>query len=369
LKSKPPAFAILPSFGYNPSLGFVIGAKMSAGKQYGHPSDTKYSVFGMEALYTSKGITTLQARHNVFIEKNKWNFQGNWQVARFGIIDYGLGTGDGDHNSNSFSIDEFPVTNSDSAFPIKYNYYRFTEKAYRLLLPHFYAGVGVSFDIRNRIDDEKEQNGFDTPHQLYSIRNGYDPKAYSANGLLLGFQYNTREHPFRSYGGIYADFLLRWNQQWMGSSKNALLVQYDLRKYWSLSKLNPEHVLAVWHRASYLLSGSLPYLEMPATGYDDYYRSGRAYTIGRFKGPSYAYLETEYRFPITRNKLISGVCFINFQTASTDMGQRLFSSIDTGEGLGFRFLLQKGSRTTLCMDVARGNYGAAGIFFGLNEAF
>ena len=155
----------------------------------------------------------------------------------------------------------------------------------------------------------------------------------------------------------------------MGSTKNAIQLQYDFRKYWSLSKRHPEHVLAIWHWASYKLDGSLPYLELPSTGSDTYARSGRAYTIGRFKGPAYAYFESEYRFPILRNKLVSGVCFLNMQSASDGISRKVFSAWEPGGGAGLRILFQKESRSTLCIDFAKGSYGSSGIFFGLNEVF
>lgn len=367
--AKPPGFAILPSFGYNPSLGFVIGAKVAAGRQYGKPENTDYSIYGLEALYTSKGIITAQARHNVFTTGNKWNLQGNWQLSRFGLIDYGIGTGKGTYNSNGFIINEYPSKNGDSAFPIKFNYIRLSEKVYYKIGPNLFAGGGISLDIRSKIADEKQSDSFNTPHQRYNQYYGFNPKKYSANGLLLALQYNTREHPVRAYGGIYADVSLRFNQRWMGSTKNAVQLQYDFRKYWPLSTRNPEHVLAFWHWASYLLGGKLPYLELPSTGSDTYARSGRAYTIGRFKGPAYAYFETEYRFPITRDKLISGICFVNTQSASDGLGKKVFSAWDFGTGAGLRILFQKESRSTLCIDFATGNYGSKGIFFGLNEVF
>lgn len=367
--AKPAGVAILPSFGYNPSFGFVIGAKVAAGLQKGDPVNTDYSTIGLEALYTSKGIITAQAIHNIFTPGNQLNWQGNWQLSRFGLIDYGVGTGAGKSSSGGFVLNEFPVQDADSAFPVKYIYIRLNEKVYKKIGKDLYAGGGVSFNIYRNIKDEKQTADFNTPHQRYSLQNDYDPIEYSANGFLIALQYNTREHPTRSYGGIYADVNIRFNQRWMGSTKNAVQFQYDLRKYWSLSSRNPEHVLAVWHWASYKISGSLPYLEMPSTGSDNYKRSGRAYTIGRFKGPSYAYLETEYRFPILRNKLISGVCFFNLQSASNEKGRNLFSALDKGGGAGLRVLFQKESRSTLCIDFAKGAYGSSGIFFGLNEVF
>jgi Omp85 superfamily domain len=368
-EAKPAGFAILPSFGYNPSFGFVIGAKLSGGRQYGSPENTEYSIFGLEAIYTSKGIITAQARHNIFTAGDKLNWQGHWQLSRLGMIDYGVGTGNSKYRSRGFTINEFPTENGDSAFPIKYNYIRLHEKVYRKIGSHLFAGGGVSFDIHSKIKDEKQTGISKTPHYRYSLRNGFDPQKYSTNGFLLALQYNTREHPIRSYGGVYADVSLRINQRWMGSTKNSSQLRFDIRKYISLSKRNPENVLAFWHWASYKLSGSLPYLEMPSTASDTYSRIGRAYTIGRFKGPSYAYFESEYRFPISRNKLISAVCFFNMQSASDDIRKKIFSAWEPGAGAGLRILFQKESRTALCIDFAKGSYGSSGVFFGLSEVF
>jgi hypothetical protein len=366
---KPSGFAILPSLGYNPSFGFIIGAKLSGGLQIGHPENTDYSVVSLEGMYTSKGIISAQAKHNIFTAGNKWNWQGQWQIAHYGLVDYGVGTGNDKYRSRGVGINEYSTKNADSAFPIDYGYIRLAEKGYRKIGRNFYAGGGVKIDIYKNIEDEKQTTNFNTPHQRYSLRHGFDPKEYSANGFILAIQYNTREHPIRSFGGIYADLGFQFNQKWMGSTKNAVQLQYDFRKYWSLSKKNPEHVIAIWHWAMYKLSGELPYLELPSTASDAYGRSGRAYTFSRFKGPSYAYFETEWRFPIMRNKLISGVSFINFQTASNDFNRKVFEAWEPGGGVGLRFLFQKHSRTTLSVDFAKGKYGANGVFFGLGEAF
>jgi outer membrane protein assembly factor BamA len=368
-ESKPPGFAFLPSFGYNPSFGFIIGAKLSGGLQFGNPENTDYSVVTLEGMYTSKGILSVQMKHNIFVAENRWNWQGQWQIAHYGLLDYGVGTGNRNYRSSGISLNEYPTKNADSAFPIEYNYIRLAEKGYRKIGRNFYAGGGVRIDIYRKIEDKKQTTAYNTPHQRYSLRHDFDPDMYSANGFILAVQYNTREHPIRSYGGIYADLSLQFNQEWMGSTKNGIQLQYDFRKYWSLSKKNPEHVLAFWHWAIYKLSGELPYLEMPSTASDPYGRSGRGYTFSRFKGPSYAYFETEWRFPITRNKLVSGACFLNLQTASNDFDRKVFEAWEPGAGVGLRFLFQKQSRTTLCADFAKGKYGANGVFFGLGEAF
>jgi hypothetical protein len=128
-------------------------------------------------------------------------------------------------------------------------------------------------------------------------------------------------------------------------------------------------VFAFWYWGSYLLNGKLPYLELPGTGSDATGRLGRGYTIGRFKGTSFAYSEAEYRFPILANKLISGVVYANAQSASNSRTIKLMEYIEPGGGVGLRLLFNKYTRSNLCIDYGVGKYGSKGIFLGLNEVF
>jgi len=361
--------AILPSLAYNPSFGFLAGGKATAGRWLGNPSNTAFSAFGLEAMITTKGILSVQARHNLFTNGNAFNFQGNWQLAKYAVVDYGIGTGQPKKKASGFILNDYPTANSDSAFPIRYNFVRLSEKVYRKIGPHLFMGAGISINTYSAIDDKKLSDTQVTPHYSYSTAYGFDPKKYAANGLSLALQFNTREHPFRSFGGMYADMNVLFNQQWLGSSGNSVQLQVDIRKYWSLSKKHPDHVLAIWHLATYQLDGTIPYLQLPGTATDTYNRSGRAYTIGYFKGPSYVYFETEYRFPILTNGLVSGVLFLHEQSASDARNNQLFNAWELGGGAGLRILFQKESRTTMCIDYGMGRYGSSGLFFGLNEAF
>ena len=370
-KSKKTDLAILPTVSYNPSFGLLLGGSIDAGKILGKNQKTIYSTFGVSASVTTKGNVSGTVRHNVFTPGNHWNLQGNWQITTMGIVDYGIGTGHGGggFQSKGIALNALPTENSDSSFPIRYNQVRIFEKIYRQACERLFLGAGLHFDMFWNIRDEKHADGVRTPHFLYSDRNGFDTMKYAANGFLLAVQYNKREHPVRSYGGFFADVNVLFNRTWLGSSKNSILLMYDLRKYFSLSKENPENVIAFWHWASYKLGGSIPYLEMPGTAHDTYSRSGRGYTFGRFKGPSYAYFEAEWRFPITRNKFISGVCFYNLQTASNDSNKKVFEYWEMGGGVGLRILFVKANRTNLCVDFARGNYNSKGLFFGTTEVF
>jgi hypothetical protein len=162
---------------------------------------------------------------------------------------------------------------------------------------------------------------------------------------------------------------MRINQTWIGSTKNAVQFTTDIRKYISLSESSPETVLALWNWGSYLAGGAIPYLELPGTGRDVSFRSGRGYISQFFKGPEYNDSEAEFRFPILANKFVSGVVFGNLQTANDEEGTKLFQVFQPGYGAGLRILFNKVTRTNLALDYAWGRYGSKGFFLNLNEAF
>ena len=362
---KKSAVTIIPNIAYNPSIGGQIGIKAVAGKILGKDPNTLMSIAATSASITTKGILYFYVNHNVYTPGNKWNLQGSIVAARTVVPDFGLGIGNAAQSSEADRI----LSNPDrKGYVLHAEYYNFREKIYKQIRPNLFVGAGVSFDIRRNIEDRGNKDEL-TPYNIYSDRYGFNRNNYQSNGLLFNLQYTTRDNQNRAYKGIYADAGIRVNQTWMASTKNAVQLTTDFRKYWSLSDRNPEHVIAFWNWGSYLLSGALPYLELPGTGRDNYYRSGRGYTVTYFKGPQYFYSELEYRFPILRNKFISGVTFFNVQTASDEMGTRIFQQWQPGGGGGLRVLFNKATRTNLCLDYAFGKYGSKGFFLGLTEAF
>lgn len=347
-------------------MDFVFGTKGAIGRQLGSPDETEYSVASFEALYSTRNFVILQLRHNIFTPGNVWNLQGHAVLSRFGISDYGTGSSGvlvGDCNGPK------PNRSASCIYTVNYLYTKFSQRIYHKLGHNLYAGGGLSFDMRTDISDERLDSTGGTPHYRYSIEHGYNPSRYNANGLLLNVQYNDREHTLRSMDGFYVDLGLRLNQTWLGSARSALQFIYDVRYYLPLSKRRPDHILALWHWGSMLINGSLPYLEMPGTGTDIYSRSGRGYTIGYFRGPSYVCLESEYRFPITKNQFLGGVLFANVQSATSAQDPYVFETLEPAGGAGLRILVNKESRSTVCLDYGFGRFGSKGVFIGLNEVF
>ncbi|GGH19747.1 hypothetical protein GCM10011418_24420 [Sphingobacterium alkalisoli] len=355
----------LPNINYNPSIGFQIGLKAVGGVYLGDKKTTSMSIFATSANYTTRGIFYAYLAHDTYTKDNRWNLKGNLVGAKLVGLDYGLGMGVPLENPE---VDEAIMNNPErDRYVNHYNVYGFSERLYKQLLPGMFVGGGVFFELKRQVRTSSEFNT--SPNVIYSGWNNFNATQNNNNGLMFNLQYLTRDNPNSAYTGIYTDVVLRMNQIWMGSQKNAYQLQTDVRKYWQLSERRPNHVLAFWNYGSYNIGGSLFYLDLPGTGKDPYARSGRGYTNGYFKGISFFYSEIEYRFPILKNQFLSGVFFANVQTANDQMGTKLFQQWQPAGGGGLRVLFNKMTRTNLCIDYAFGKFGQRGLFLGLNEAF
>ena len=114
----------------------------------------------------------------------------------------------------------------------------------------------------------------------------------------------------------------------------------------------------------------MPYLDLPALGYDQRGRAGRGYTQGRYRGKSLVYSEAEYRFPVSKcGGILGGVLFVNATAADRPDGStKLFEYVAPGYGLGLRIMVDKKSRTNLQVDVGFGKR-SSGFYLGATETF
>ena len=357
---------VVPNIAANPTIGGQLGIKAVAGKRLGNDPNTLFSIAATSASITTKGILYFYVNHNLFTPGNKWNFQGNLVVAKTVSPDYGLGIGRSFKGGSA--ADSILADPTHKVYPIHSIYYNLREKVYKNVAKNLFIGAGMSFEIRRDIDNNDTANN-STPSSVYNNRHGFPQERYSANGFLFNLEYITRDNPNRPYRGIYFDAGVRINQTWIGSTKNSIQLTSDIRKYFSLSDASPETVIALWNWGSYLVSGSIPFLELPGTARDGTFRSGRGYTSQYFKGTKFNDTEAEFRWPILANKFISGVVFGNLQTGNDEHGTQLFQVFQPGYGGGLRVLFNKTTRTNLALDYAFGKFGNKGFFLNLNESF
>jgi outer membrane protein assembly factor BamA len=275
---------------------------------------------------------------------------------------YGLGTRTGSEGSNDFASPE----------PMTFNMVRLIANGYRRISDNLYFGTGVGIEIHTRIVDKllnvDSVPFFRTAHYEYSTANGFPVKRYSTNGLFVGFKWDSRDNIANPYTGWFAAVSTSFNSPILGSTRRSNILNFDTRYYLNVQRRRPAHLVAFWLRGQFSSEGKIPYLALPSTGWDTYNRTGRGFVQGRFRGPSMAYFETEYRRPLTRNGLLGVVAFVNFTTSSGN-GQQLFDAVAPAAGLGLRIKLDKKSRANITIDYGRGVAGSSGIFFNLQEAF
>jgi Omp85 superfamily domain len=354
--------AILPVVGYNPANGFVFGAAISGSTMLGDAANTRQSSGLINATVTSKDQLIFIGRAGLAFPGNKYLVDIDTRLLIFTQDTYGLGTYTGKEGEPDFA----------SPQPMTFNYIRLFANGYRRVSDHVYAGAGIGIEVHTKIVDlllnVDSVPFYNTDHYLYSTEHGFPLQRYSTNGIFLGVKWDSRDNIANPYKGWFASISGNINTTWLGSTKASGILHIDGRYYLNVQKSRPAHLLAFWLRGDFSTNGKIPYLALPSTSWDTYNRTGRGYIQGRFRGPSMAYFETEYRRPLTRNGLLGAVAFVNFSTTSGN-GQSLFDAVAPAAGVGLRIKLDKLSRANITVDYARGAAGSSGIFFSLQEAF
>jgi hypothetical protein len=79
------------------------------------------------------------------------------------------------------------------------------------------------------------------------------------------------------------------------------------------------------------------------------------------------YGEAEYRFNLTRSRVLGGVVFANGQSARNPATG--YGRLAPAGGAGLRLCLSKKSSSYLAVDYAVGIQGSQGVFFNLGDVF
>ena len=371
------AFIPLPVIASTPATGLMFGVAPGASWYMGDKSNTRISSALGTIIYTTKKQLILTAKSNVFLAEDSWILLGDWRYLITSQPTYGLGTGPQsakpigqgiEYSDNSFSA---PIPDAQM---MEFNYFRFHETALkRIGESYFYSGLGFHFDSHKKINDNLLNIGTDsiTSHYAYNTAQGISTDEYITSGISLNGIYDSRDNAINPNSGRYAFVNLRFNPTFLGSDESSSILWLEYRDYIHLSKVRPRHQIGFWTYGWFVTSGKVPFLDLPSIGWDQFGRSGRAYSQGRFRGENMMYGEIEYRVPLQKNKETFGaVLFTNFTTVGNSMGDiGLFEYIDVGYGIGLRVMINKESRANLALDLAFWEYGASGFYLGINEVF
>jgi outer membrane protein assembly factor BamA len=363
--SKSNFFIIIPVIGSQPATGFMYGVT----SQYtfkGKGAEAKYSTLSLGVNYTEKKQLIINFKNNVMLMNNRITFSGDWRYYIFTQANYGLGT---DIIPTVRINDNFTI--DDITEPMDYNYLKFHQTVSWRVKGNFYVGTGIHIDQYSEINDNNLdiENEIFTAHYNYNTANGFSNSEYYVNGLSLNLLYDSRDNQINSNSGLFGNINVRMNPALNNNQKPSSMLYTELRYFIPLSKTNKQHVLGFWTYGQFVTSGVVPYLNLPAIGWDQRSRAGKGYVQGLFRGNDLYYFEMEYRFPISCNQLISGTLFSNFTSASdTDRNIKLLQYIQPAAGVGLRILIDKATRTNLIANYAWGIQSKA-FYLNAGETF
>jgi hypothetical protein len=346
-----------PVVGYSPTTGVSAGFAGNVAFYRGFPQTTRISSIVASATATTKAQFLISAKFNVSSLENRWRIEADNRFFFTSQPTYGLGTS---------SLEE-------AKLDMKFNHFRIFDKYYKQVHHDVFLGAGYVYNIHNNVrrPDEVDPAVFaDSPYITYSELHGFDLDSQTSAGFSLHTLLDSRDGAINPSRGWYANAsYLILIDDFLGGDSTWQQFSYDLRTYAKLSR-DGRHKLAFWTFGDLVTGGTAPYLDLPSTGGDTYARSGRGYPQGRFRGEEMLYAEAEYRWTVTTNGLFGMVAFVNTETLSNEQAnEKLFDSFASGAGFGFRFLLNKRSKTNLCMDIGFGRDGSRGVYFGVQEAF
>ncbi|WP_147425738.1 BamA/TamA family outer membrane protein [Mucilaginibacter gracilis] len=338
--------SVVPTLGYTLSTGFAAGLSGVATFYTDSKHAGEESVVNAQLFYDSHSQQTFITQSNIWALNHQIKFVTDLRATKYPDVTYGLGS----------SSTELKADN------INFDYIRFYQTILKKVTTNFYAGGGYNLDYHFEITEEGNIDNSVSDFKRYG-----ETSSSRSSGYNLTLLFDSRTNPVNALGGFYANAVYRDNLKALGSDAKWSTIQLDVRKYFKLSQ-HSNNVLAFWSYTWLTLSGRQPYLDLPSVGTDTYNNTGRGYAIDRFRGKNMLYLESEYRFGITKNGLIGGVLFGNLESYPRNVITNVPKLIPAA-GTGLRLKINKLSNTNLCIDYGIGTDNSHGVFVNLGEVF
>ncbi len=337
--------SLLPAPGYTQSTGFLGVVSGNFAFFVNDKHNINESNVSMNVSYTQMKQAIFAAQPNIWTYNDEWNLIGDNRFIKYPQPTFGLGG----------------HTLPDQSYTLDYFLVRLHETALRHIIKDFYAGLGYDFDYHFDIRELTTNNAI-TDYQRY----GGGSKSVTS-GPKAEVEYDSRRNAINPSGGFYISIIYGYSFRFLGSDANYNSLKGDFRVYVPLSK-DKRHILAFWNYDWFTFNGHAPYLDMPATAWDDYNATGRGYVQSRFRGKNMLDLEAEYRFPILKDGFFGGVIFANVESF-TDYPSNKFTTASPGWGLGLRVKLNKKSATNICFDYGFGLHHSNDFIINVGELF
>jgi hypothetical protein len=312
----------------------------------GDLKDTKVSNIYFYPYIGFGGQYGFQIQPNIWLNKNSWNFIGEYFILNYPQDTWGLG---GNSQEENLTM-------------IDYDHTRIHQNVMKGILPNLSIGLGYAYDKHYNIDVEESD---------YSdVINEYMPenKDYTiSSGITVPLMYDLRRNQLNPQNGFMASLTYSFYDPFLGSDDKWQSLFADSRKYFRFHGGKPK-ILAFRGYYWTIISGNPPYLDLPANRWEPVPGSvSRGIRQNRYRSNALLYFETEYRFGITANGLLGGVVFANVTSASEYNTQK-FNYWHPAAGTGIRLKFNKYSNTNVTFDFGFSKEFAS-VYVNIGEAF
>jgi hypothetical protein len=356
VETRKPFFVIAPSIGSKPSTGINGGIAGNIAFLSGDAAATHLSSISGGLKVSEKGQTLSGVKLAVFLPDDRWFVQGDNRFSWTSQNTYALGGS----------------TATADAENLKYDAVRVNETLYRTVAPGLFVGAGLDVNrhMNIRAGSGSEEMFDRAAYTQYTDQHGFDLAHQTSSGTTASVMFDTRDNAINARRGWLASATYRtFFNGFLGGDATWQEAYVDIRTFRPLGR-EGRRTLAFWLLGDFVTGGAAPYFDLPATAGDSYGRSARGYGEGRYRGDRLVYGEVEFRDTLTRNGLLGYVAFFNTTAiGSGAAGTRLADALAPGAGGGLRVLLNKKSRTNLCVDYGWGKQGSRALYLSIQEAF
>jgi hypothetical protein len=344
LNDKKFFLTVLPAAGYTLQTGFAGLISANIGYYADKGPDAKISTISSSITYSQYNQIIFPLYADLWSKGGGYNFISDNRYISYPSNIFGLGG----------------ATDPNKDHTIDFNQIKLHQTILKRIYKDLYAGIGFYYDRFWNI------KVIDPQTRLINV---FIQKEIGSTATAIGpvfkLLYDSRTNQINPEKGSFLNIVLRQNLQQVGSDDEWASLLIDARKYINFPK-GSKNTLAFWSFDWLTPAGGPNYLFLPSTGWDDQYNTGRGYVQSRFRGYNMTYLETEYRYRISRDGLLGGVVFCNVEHFTGNL--KPYNDLLPGYGAGLRIKLNKKSGANLCLDYAFGN-GSQGLYVNLGEVF
>ncbi|HEY5826656.1 MAG TPA: BamA/TamA family outer membrane protein [Cyclobacteriaceae bacterium] len=340
-------FSLFPTESAVPGGGRAVVTSFNAAFYLGEKSDTRVSTVYFVPYITLVGKYGFLVRPSIWLSRNSWNLNGDYRILKYPQYTWGV---EG-------------VSDNTVKTVVDYSYLRIYQTAIKTITTNWGLGIGYMLDYHDGISEEIPEG---TEGHLASYFPGEQSRTTSA-GFVFPIAYDSRLNAINPERGSFLLINYRFNTPLIGSDHQWQSLYVDGRKYFPFSK-HKHNLLALRGYYWTVLSGQVPYLDLPSIGWDITLNpSGRGIQQGRYRSNALLYFESEYRVDLTHNGLFGAVVFTNVTSASVYDTQK-FQSWHPAVGTGLRVKFNKYSRTNVALDFAFSKDYTT-VYLRIGEAF